>query len=431
MNNELKYIDDLYKNTLGNLKQDAGKSVWIKLYWSLFWLKYRWYAASAMLIILLGFGSLLFYNPEIPVLKNSAENKTATVACNSTKVSLKSTKEITKNSVLPATAKSNSPSHPVANKSNKNTKLLATLTSTKTNQPVTGNSVSVTTTEKQKGNIDVLPPLFITNNSLGNNPDTLKLGDNLYNSNPQTVHHYKRFILNIYGGINYSASAIAGFSADYPDYRHNHETPASGWTTGIDLQYQVNNLTIGLGLNYSVYRQHRNYKFSRQVYNPDESYFDYDTTFIWIYDAPDLGKPMVTGIDSSQVKVYTHVTDDYSGYNNLRYIEIPVTAGYRFNTGNISFELRTGFTAGFLTGYYYAIPREDINCIEPTSITQVNKVMFSWLASASVYYRINYNTSIYVSPVYKQNLQSIFNNNFPVNERFKTFGVNLGISFEF
>ncbi len=431
MGDELKYIDDLYKNSIGNLKQDAGKNVWIKIYWSLLWLKYRWYAVSALLILIAGFGIVFLFNSgKLSQKKQITEIKTAALENNSTKLSVKSGKEIDKNKLAVTSAQNNTTYFSPKDKREENASISNPFKVTTTSRQAINKSPNAKTAHEPGETVNGLNPLSGIA-SVTVHYDTLKPVNKFYDTKPLKSHPHKRFTLNIYGGFNYSTKTTSGFSSDYPDYRRKHENPSPGWSAGVELRYRQNRWSFGIGLNRSVYRQYRDYKFTRKIYNPGESYFYYDTTFIWIYDPPDLGKPLISSVDSTWIKVYTDITDDRSGYNILKYIEIPVTAGYIFNAGPVSVEISTGFTAGLLTGSHYAIPREDINTVEPVVISQMNKLTISWIASVSVYYRLNKNSSLYISPVYKKNMHSIFNTNIPVNERFKTFGLNLGISYVF
>jgi len=61
----------------------------------------------------------------------------------------------------------------------------------------------------------------------------------------------------------------------------------------------------------------------------------------------------------------------------------------------------------------------------------VNKTMVNFIANASLYYHLSNRVSIYASPYYKQNLQSVFTNTYQQKQRFNTFGINFGVNVMF
>ena len=263
---------------------------------------------------------------------------------------------------------------------------------------------------------------------LATQPDSILFGANRIT--PPDLRHSNQngFFINMFGGPALNHQVISGYDAEYLDYRNSHEQSSIGWSAGAEVKYRFNRWSVGTGLHYAVYRQYRDYKHINRVYNPDNSYFEYDTTWMWVYDPPVIGKPIVKNIDSAWVKIYDEYKIDHSGYNEISYFEIPLTVGYRFHSNRFIVELSMGASVGFLHRSVFKVP--DFNNYQNiTDVTDVNTTMFNYIASATLYYQLSEKMWLIAAPCYKQNLQSVFNKTYPVDERFNTFGLNLGISF--
>jgi len=435
MSDDLRYIDEFYKNSLLNLEEKAGKDVWKRLYWSLFWLRYKWLVLTG-LVVLVGIAGFLVLSTSLRnrQITESMETVEPTVL-NSNKINQLNTEmdynnpsavSSTQKPVVTFDAPKQSPQPAALNKVDASEKQ----TNSKNVGVATNGDNSVSTKVYRTTSLEPLAKIDLASFVILQ-PDTIVLGENRKVSNVPAQAKQNRFMVTVFGGFGYSIPAISGFNNDYTNYRNNHEFDKPGWSAGVDLRYRVKKWAFGIGLNLSRYNRYRDYKYTFNEYDPDKSYFDYDTTFVWIYDAPVLGKPMVKSIDSTWVEVYSDITNDYSGYNYISYFEIPLFIGYRFQTGRLAIEPGMGFSVGFLTGSYYKIPLESINSIEPVEVSNMNKIMLNYFASVTFNYKISRKFSITFQPVYKQNLKSVFGSNFPVTEKYKTFGVNLGIGFEF
>ncbi len=238
------------------------------------------------------------------------------------------------------------------------------------------------------------------------------------------------FSLNFYGGPAYCISSLSGNKPEYIDLRNDNETNSTAFSLGGDLRFHYKSFVVATGLGYSVYNQKRHYKKSYQEYSPEDSYYKYDTTWVWVYDPPDFGRPIISGIDSSWTDVYKTVVIDNSGFNRLEYFEIPLTLGYRFDKNLFSVEINAGGSVGFFVYSDFKAPSfSDYEEID--NVGQINKAMFNVIANASVFYHLNNKTSVFVSPYYKGNMNSIFRDSYPVNQKFKTFGLNFGVNFRF
>ena len=426
MKNDLKYIDDIYKAGLSNLTAEAGGSLWRKLYVALLWMRYKWFFIIGGIVLIVGLTGYAFYGNSVstPVQltgKHAIAEKTMQKPDNNLSVT-----------ELPVTGKRDA-SHSLLPKNN-----ITTQTTNPGKETLDFNdSESHTANNLEKADspmaVHKLPyqtqlDALTIKTVLTTQPDSIVFGANRIT--PHNMHYSKQngFYIDMFGGPALNHQVISGYDAEYLDYRNNHEQSSTGWSAGAEVKYQFKQWSIGTGLLYSVYRQYRDYQHINHVYNPDNSYYNYDTTWMWVYDPPVIGKPIVKNVDSTWVKVYDEHKIDHSGYNEISYFEIPLTVGYRFSSNQFVVELSMGASVGFVHRSVFKVP--DFNNYQNiTDVTDVNTVMFNYIASATFYYQLSEKVWLIATPCYKQNLRSVFNKTYPVNERFNTFGLNLGVSF--
>ncbi|RLD88299.1 MAG: hypothetical protein DRJ09_08690 [Bacteroidetes bacterium] len=441
MDNDLKYIDEFYKANLSGLSEKAGGHVWKKLYWTLLWLRYKWFLLTGLALLLVGFGGYYLFSTDNNIKEVTAVQSQPADSFKNTQKDKNNTFKLSAERTKPAKASNKSEAVKPAITSNRGSKKT---TSAVKNYQITKSSKtkfyssdnvaikpqsSVSGTQKDVSALGRLQP-FAANLSVMAKSDSIKLGDNRRADILPERMKKQRFSVNIFAGAAQSRQTILGNDEEYLKYRNNHEQAKTGWTLGTDIRYHFKNWTIATGINYSTYPTCRNYQYTFDTYDPDNSYFDYDTTWLWVFDAPDIGKPMVKDIDSSWIKVYQTNLIDNSGYNQLSYFEIPLLMGYRFKKNRVVIELNTGISVGFLTSSTYKVP--DFNDYHTmVEITQMNKTLFNYIASVSFYYQLDEQLLLLVAPNYKQNLQSVFKKDYPVTEQFKTFGLNLGVSYQF
>jgi hypothetical protein len=431
MKDELKHIDELYKSNLENYQEEAGKEVWRNMRWILFWLRYRLLFGVASVVLLLGLLSLFFIDN-----LNTSDNSTITEN-NNTELILSADYQ---------TEEIQEPENSTFSNNNEitNTGSLSKKTDIKASSPnkppvnILSEIIEINNTdERNKNNLVLDYNKSLTEISrknyaykIASSPDSNLLGYNRRTDLLPLSHSNNWVSVNIYAGPTFSKSDISGYNSEYLAFRNNNESNKEGWSLGVDLRFHLKNWIISTGLNYSIYNQSRAYMHSSQEYSPDDSYYNYDTTWIWVFDPPNYGIPIVTGIDSSWVKVYNNITIDNSGLNQLKYLEIPLLVGYSFNSNLFTFEINAGVSAGYLI--YSSVKAPAFNNLDDIiTVEQMNNTIFNVLANVSIYYHINSKMSLFMSPYYKQNLISVFNNDYPVKQRFKTSGLNFGISFQF
>ncbi|MDP2723755.1 MAG: outer membrane beta-barrel protein [Bacteroidales bacterium] len=251
-----------------------------------------------------------------------------------------------------------------------------------------------------------------------------------------SVHKTHWLSLSVFASPVFTQTRLSGNtgSEDYLQLRRNSESDTWTWSAGADIRVHWKNWFVQSGINYSRYKNNKNYDYSYSVYDSVNSHFEYDTTWVWIYNPPNLGYPLMTGIDTIWVPVYQDIHVEDRGNNEWSYLEIPILIGHQFDFGKFGLEIASGVSMGFLMKSKGSLPRfpdaHGMENLENISV-EINKTMLNWLLQVGVSYQINDRWSVIAQPYYKQNLQSVFDKNYPIDQRFKAFGLKCGLRVRF
>ncbi len=213
------------------------------------------------------------------------------------------------------------------------------------------------------------------------------------------------------------------------DYKNSSEILKPGYSFGVELNYKYKNLILRSGLNFSEYHEKADYNFITYSITQipgidivDNSYWQIfiidtfyqvigtDTTQVIVSDST-----WIADIDSLDIVNYdtTTTTNQYSGTNKYKYIEIPLIFGKEIWKNNkLSLTANTGFITGFLfkvSGKTILTPNEnEIIEIEKSPYIKTNFFLYGGLKFK---YYISNNFSFTVSSGYKYMLNSLYNKN--------------------
>jgi hypothetical protein len=146
-----------------------------------------------------------------------------------------------------------------------------------------------------------------------------------------------------------------------------------------------------------------------------------------VYDPPHIGYPIVLSIDSTYIPVYNEINE---GINQWNYLEIPLLLGYTFHFNRFSLDIGSGVSYGILLGASGNVPSlsEEKLFTELSELeSQMNKHTFNYILQIGASYHLTPQWSLIVKPFYKQNLQSVFEKNYPIDQRFKAFSIKFGL----
>jgi len=289
-----------------------------------------------------------------------------------------------------------------------------------------------TNLEKESNNITISSVTYL---AARKKPVQLRLHpkENLITDSTTSPYHNIRkknwISVSFYAAPAYTSSTLTADNAfdDYLNYRNNHETGAISWSAGADVQFNIRNWYIQTGLSYSTFSNNRNYNHSFKVLDTLNSFYSKDTTWAWVYDPPHIGYPIVLSIDSTYITVFNEINE---GVNQWNYLEIPLLIGYSFHFNRFSLDIGSGVSYGILLGASGNVPSlsEENLFTELSELeSQMNIHNFNYILQIGASYHLTPQWSLIVKPFYKQSLRSVFEKNYPIDQRFTAFSIKFGL----
>ena len=434
MENKHNNIDLFYREQFSGHRENLGTESWGKMKWRLFWLDFRYYAIALTALLFIGasvYFAFLFTNPDQAVpLEHTMQTENVSTkpeadaellpSVSKPIVESTSATEVEQPNQMAATSNAihqlNTPTEETIIPSAEMTEFKAT----ETNPDKNANGIiinSLTFLETKKKPVQ-----------LGIHPEENLIIDTT--SSPLHDIRKKSWIsISFYVAPAYTNSTLTADNAfdEELKYRNDHETGAISWSAGADVQFNIRNWYIQTGLSYSTFSNNRNYNHSFKAPDSLNSYYSKDTTWAWVYDPPHIGYPIVLSIDSTYIQVFNEINE---GVNRWNYLEIPLLIGYTFHFNRFSLDIGSGVSYGILLGASGNVPSlseenlfTELSELEP----QMNKHTFNYILQIGASYHLTPQWSLIVKPFYKQNLQSVFEKNYPIDQRFKAFSIKFGL----
>lgn len=205
-----------------------------------------------------------------------------------------------------------------------------------------------------------------------------------------------KWYVEAFSGYNNSIKQNKSFAAflapaGYVEKRLNQENALVSLQAGVNVRYRRNHLIFGTGLSYL------------------------ELGDMVKYDASYTGP----------------VALNANGRSKLTYIEVPVSAGYDWANKRWGFSLMGGISAGVLVGakgQYVSLNsfNNDLFDLNANKST-FRKTQFNLLLTPSVNYFMNEHTNIFVSPLYRLNLQPVTVPGASINQKYYGMGLRVGI----
>jgi hypothetical protein len=425
-------IEKYYKEAFSNFEYKVSGSFWRKLKWRLLWIDLKYYIAGGTL---LAFTGLAFYfglaHQENLPATDAFSGQYNTVNYQTNVIQLLASNEnlpsyntlIAKQTVIPDKTLKSEISKTNQIKTTNNNSAVSTESA---NSPV----ISATTENAQENETDyLLSEIDAVSIAFDGNGDSgpkliYDSTTNLFIPNKKTSISLAFFVSPAYNIPEMSATSVYNENLEY---KKTHEKASVSLSAGVDFQLNLKNWYLQTGLSYSKFSNNRNYNHTFLAYDSLRSYYENDTTWGWVYDPPDFGKPVPIAIDSVLVAVYNDINE---GKNEWNYLEIPLLVGYKLNKGRFSFDLATGVSYGLLINTSGNVPSTAEKNIF-TELSEMNSLMnrnqFNYILQIGVSYHITPVWSIMAKPYYKQNLQSVFDKSYPVDQRFRALGMKFGL----
>lgn len=250
----------------------------------------------------------------------------------------------------------------------------------------------------------------------------------------------ERFSVSIWGAYLFTGKVLNGGAENEVEKRKNSEGPVYTTPTGVGLDYFVNkNWTVGVGLGWAEYGEEVDYTLYNVTSTIDSVAFD------GRYDSPS-NYPNIVSVDSTRVidtinqghwdYSLTYRKDDstansYSGRNTFRYIEVPLTIGYRFGTGRLKPWVKAGVILGLPVEASYRYPQfETATYVEGGSKAGLAAVQYSGVLQLGADFYINRSLSVRLNALGTYQLNAMLTNN-GIRQRYYRLGASLGLAYNF
>ncbi|MBI4648863.1 MAG: PorT family protein [Bacteroidia bacterium] len=258
--------------------------------------------------------------------------------------------------------------------------------------------------------------------------------------------------INFFVSPCYTTSLLNAKSPEFNSYtelrkkaEENKLTFPGGAGALFNMTYK--NILLRSGVNYAGYGERFKHNERKIKVNYAYDYYqtgynDYDT--IWItnidsllegstYQVPYIRTTWVPTIDSQLVIKYDTVVSFINKHNIYSYIELPVEIGYELNHGKFTGSLCAGMVTGILlkangttlSEYNY---EQSVDLYNNLSF---NRFVFSAIASAGITYKIGWNTSLFAEVYFKRGINSIYKDDYPLQQRHINTGCRFGVRYTF
>jgi len=249
------------------------------------------------------------------------------------------------------------------------------------------------------------------------------------------------------GLFNVSKTLSASTNQDYIERRNVEEkaTNYASWMLGTKVQYQRFAIITGVELNkYGEKVTYSNWLLgnTNNVTNTWNYSADSVTTVSNYYiqgnqfDQTNTQVTTDSTLVSDTTTVYGQKNADVSGINSktmISYIEIPLVIEYEaIKTKRFSAAIRTGVSVGFISqkrGFYLDKTQEEFRDLN--NLATFRSTVWNARIGADFSYFIVPKTSIFIRPEYRTNLQSIFKTEAGIQQKYRAFGVMIGLSKRF
>ncbi len=239
----------------------------------------------------------------------------------------------------------------------------------------------------------------------------------------KTSTDFKKWNISVFAGPKMISKTISGSLSDtYFDKRKAEEKNITTMSYGVEVNYFLNkNINLSIGINSITYGEEIDY--SEIIRSKTDSMITSYNTVV-TFDS-------LTGIDTTFVPVYTTQTqnDTTSGITNKNrytYIQLPFMLGYKMNFNKLAINIKAGGSYGRLTkssGSYINNKLVELEAID------LKKDILNVVISTALSYRIK-KMNYFIEPRYQFNVSDVFIDP-EVEQNYKSFGVNLGITFVF
>lgn len=277
---------------------------------------------------------------------------------------------------------------------------------------------------------------IVTYDTIFLSPDTVTYIDTVYQYYDDLVKNTIEFQAEVFFSpllfsSKYSFSDIE--NDEYGQLFEKAHSPELSYSFGANFSLAYKKLLFQSGINYTVFNEDFDYNAPAYLSIDTNIYFSIDTLDTYY---------IVEGTDTSwfyitEEKEYTQIDtsqhqNSFTSRNSYSYIEFPLIFGYTITKNKFSILPKTGLIIGLLQqtkgktidpNNYQDIA--DLNDLSGSMFTTVP--LFIYL-SLGIQYHLAEKTALFVEPYYRQQLNSMYKNDFPVSRKIRAMGVKFGFA---
>ncbi|MCF8309649.1 MAG: hypothetical protein K9I68_11630 [Bacteroidales bacterium] len=232
--------------------------------------------------------------------------------------------------------------------------------------------------------------------------------------------------LEIYGGPVFNNFEFTGASSRLINLTEKAYKARPSYEAGLLAGRHFNPflLEVGLGLRYIT--EDFTYTYSR----PSETYYEIDTIDSY-YTIQDQDTTWYYVTDST-LQTVPGTSEQYRNTNHLTFVDIPISAGYKFNVGKLTVNLKIGIINSFLVekdGYY--IDRGEFNPVGSYRDVEMNSYVMSGSLSTGVVYYLNDFMAVSGNLHFRKTFNPLFEQKIPVSRNHTYMTGAVGIRYLF
>lgn len=202
-------------------------------------------------------------------------------------------------------------------------------------------------------------------------------------------------------------------------------------TAGFEGKVDFRHWFFQTGLSYSTISTLSEYRYKYS--GVDTLGWHLDTMFVYIW-IDTLGY-----FHDSLSYAWSAVTDTVSYENimtpsyQLKYLQIPLIAGYSVSKGKFQYSVSGGVSLGIplsVSGHMLEPDDYTISNVANQSLS-LQKIVYNGVLRMGVNYFISPRYSVFAQPSIRYTLNSVFDKKYPVNQKYFTCGLRFGIAYRF
>lgn len=261
---------------------------------------------------------------------------------------------------------------------------------------------------------------------------------------PKT-HASTQWTASVYGGTHYIWKEIEAAPGPWLNRRNNEEKGVLLPSLGGSLSASKKNVSLSVGIEYSSWGEKVNYSpvslQSQLIQIGNWQTYMYtitDTDTAYIQGNQYFLQNQIQRTDSNYISVTdTVVKEAYdasvaaaNGTNHFWYVEIPVELSLKHSFGKFGLGASAGVAPAWLVSKKGNYLKQDLKGAESVSEAgSYNSMIVNGRVSVDFYYQFFPRLNVVIRPQLRGNLQSVFDSNSSLEQKYRGAGILFGINY--